>query len=139
MPTPPRASALSGDSGGLIAKSDPPLYLTKLPCGAHQIALDPLSAMRLRGWDLWRGCLPGLDFLNPALDELSSSIQCALEFRNLTLGPIDPAIQILLHSFCCIPDDIVDGVPHTCDRIDNSMSSLAGKGEIDEKRSRPLD
>jgi hypothetical protein len=93
MPTPPRASALSGDSGGLIAKSDPPLHLAKLPCGAHQIALDLLSAMRLRGWDLWRGRLPGLDFLNLALDELSSSLQCALELRNLALGPIDPAIQ----------------------------------------------
>ncbi len=139
MPTPPRASALSGNSGGLIAKSESPLHLARLPCGAHQIALDLLSAMRLRDWDLWHGRLPGLDFLNLALDELSSSIQCALELRNLTLGRIDPAIQILLHSLCCIPDDIFDGVPHTCDRIDSSMSSLVGKGEIDEKRSGPLD
>ena len=54
--------------------------------------------------------LARLDFLNLALDELSSSIQCALEIRNLTVGPIDPAIQTLLDFFCCIPDDIVDGV-----------------------------
>jgi hypothetical protein len=80
-----------------------------------------------------------VDFLDLALDELSSSIQCALELRNLTLGPIDPAIQILLDSFCCILDDIVDGLPHACDRIDNSVSSLIVKGEIDEKRSGPLD
>lgn len=59
----------------------------------------------------WRGRLARLDFLNLALDELSSSVQCALELRNLTVGPIDPAIQTRLDSFCCVRDDIVDGVP----------------------------
>jgi hypothetical protein len=30
-------------------------------------------------------------------------------------------------------------MPHTCDRIENSGSSLMGKGEIYETRGGPLD
>ena len=94
--------------------------------------------MRLRGGSCGVGaCLDWIFSISPWMNFLPASNACwdsAIYSRSNRSRDSDPP-----PFFLCIPDDIVDGVPHTCDRIDNSMSSLAGKGEIDEKRSGPLD